>query len=240
MPSSYVLLPQQQQQHSTMPPSPPLLDTREITKIRNKHQLIALERVYDSYLNANQHLLLLHDIIEFYLDIRDALVIQIQRLQREEYKATANTNSLYNTDIPPQKTHYDHTYQSLLPPSLKLTPIQMIQGYAPCPNEPKEYKCGCLSIKYYSPCDCKRPGPVCKNPACNEKRYTNIKLHSYCLTHSKLANTKAILEQKLLSVKNELSYIRRNSNSMDYEDYQNSIAQYPQPKRISRYPWKNN
>jgi hypothetical protein len=234
-----------------IPHSPPSIALSSIIKMKNKHQLQDLERKYDKFLQTNQHLLFLHNIIEDYLDIRDALIIQIQRLQREERRQSyhinthlidhshnenqnKNENLNYN-----QHCEYTHEFQYLFPPSLRINQVQMIQGYIPCPNEPKEYKCGCLSIKYYSPCACKKQSnTVCKNPVCNEKRYPPIKSHAYCRTHSRLIIIQTDLEEELTKVKKELSYIRRNSNSLDYDDYQNTLSSHS-PKRVSRFPWKN-
>ena len=226
---------------------PPIITITDIKRIKNKHQLIALEKQYDSFLNQQQQMLLLHDIIEHYLDIRDALIIQIQRLQREEivkqeeqWKQYQNSNCNYEINEEPKFCAYTHAFQSLLPAPLRLNQTQILQGFMPCPNEPKEYKCGCLFMKYYSPCACVRPGPICKNAHCNEKKYQPLKMNAYCRSHSRLKMTQQHLERRLNNINKELGDVRRNSNSLDYEDYQNMIAKHPQPKRISRYPWKNN
>jgi len=230
-------------QYSEIPNSPPLIPFDSIQKMRNKYQLLELERKYDSFVQKYQQLLLLKNVLEEYLDIRDALIIQFQRIQRlERVKYSKNdpsTNVITNTST---FCNYNHSYQPLLPKPLQLTHVQMNQCYVPCPNEPKEYKCGCLSIKYYSACACRhgQRSDICNNAHCNEKRYPNIKLHAYCRTHADLLLTQMNLENELVKVKTELTYIRRNSNSLDYEDYQNSISSKPMPKRVSRFPWKNN
>jgi hypothetical protein len=220
---------------------PPIITFSDIKRMKSKHQLMILEKQYDSFLNRQQHTLILHDVIEHYLDIRDALIIQIQRIQREE-RMLQYQNNTYPMDSTDDHKFcgYTHEFQPLLPAPLKLNQLQILQGYMPCPNEPKEYKCGCLFMKYYSPCACVRPGPVCKNMNCNEKKYQTLKMHAYCRSHSRLKMSQTHLEARLTKISKELGDIRRNSNSLDYEDYQNTISKHPQPKRISRYPWKNN
>jgi hypothetical protein len=66
------------------PDVPPLIDTKKIEKITDKHFLIKLEEKYDKFLQKNQQLLFMHDIIEDLLDIRDEILLQIGRLNRQE------------------------------------------------------------------------------------------------------------------------------------------------------------
>jgi hypothetical protein len=66
------------------PDVPPLIDTNKIEKITDKHFLIKLEEKYDKFLQKNQQLLFMHDIIEDLLDIRDEILLQIGRLNRQE------------------------------------------------------------------------------------------------------------------------------------------------------------
>jgi len=232
-----------------VPMLPPKISIEDILVMPNKRQLIELERKYDKFLNDNQHYLLLLDVLEDYLDIRDALIIQIQRIQRKEKEHNSdiiinivdstNTNLIHYCE-------YSNDFQSLLPSGLRLSHTQMLSGYVPAPKEPKEYKCGCLSIKYYSPCAClhKHQGndalnTICKKPNCNEAKFPILKKHAYCKGHIKLNIARQKCEEKLLKIREDLGRIKRNSNSLDYEDYQNSIATKPYPKRISRFPWKN-
>jgi hypothetical protein len=229
-----------------IPGSPPYISPETILKMRNKYQLKNLERRYDNFLEKNLHILFLHELIEYYLDTRDTLIIQIQRLEREEQKKMYEEDKhifyMVNPTIQNYQNNpyeYDHTFQHLLPKELRLTPIQILQGYMPYPNEPKEYKCGCLSMKYYSPCACKKKQPICQEVNCNEKLYSNIKLHSYCKSHGQLVAIQTKLETELTKIKKELTSIKRSSNSLDCEDYKNSLSKNPIPKRISRFPWKN-
>jgi hypothetical protein len=113
----------------------------------------------------------------------------------------------------------------------------MEEGYIPYPNEPKEFKCGCLTIKYYSQCCCKRVvSSICKNAKCNEKNMPIIKLNSYCISHGKLKKKEEHLEGELKIIKKELSAINRQSNSLDFENYKSSIKKLK--RRKSRFPWK--
>lgn len=66
------------------PDVPPLIDTKKIEKITDKHFLIKLEEKYDKFLQKNQQLLFMHDIIEDLLDIRDEILLRIGRLNRQE------------------------------------------------------------------------------------------------------------------------------------------------------------
>jgi hypothetical protein len=149
--------------------------------------------------------------------------------EREEKKRLYNEGILQAYHNP---CEYDHTLQYILPDDLRLTQDQIKQGYMPCQNEPKEYKCGCETIKYIARCDCKRVSNICKNIKCNEKLYPNIKMQSYCITHHLLLEKQKQLEQKVATIKKELIDVKRHSNSFDYDEY-NKV------KRVSRYPWKN-
>jgi hypothetical protein len=208
---------------------PPYIAPETVIKIRNKHDLLELELRYDRFLYNYQQLLFLHDLIEEILDIRDALTIQRQRIEREEQKRLYHEGLLRAYHAP---CEYEHNLQCLLPDSLRLSQEQIRQGYVPCLNEPKEYKCGCETIKYVARCDCKRVSSICKNAKCNEKLYPIIKMQSYCISHHLLLEKQRHLEQKLTTIKKELTDIKRHSNSFDYDDK-------TKVKRVSRYPWKN-
>ena len=65
---------------------PPIIETNKISKITDKHFLLDLESKYDLFIEKNQQLLLLHDVIEDILEIRDAILLQIGRLNRIEKK----------------------------------------------------------------------------------------------------------------------------------------------------------
>jgi hypothetical protein len=67
------------------PDLPPIIDIKKIEKITDKYFLIKLEEKYDIFLKKNEQLLLLHDVmVEELLDIRDAMLLRIGRLKRQE------------------------------------------------------------------------------------------------------------------------------------------------------------
>ena len=66
------------------PDAPPIIDIHKIEKITDKHFLINLEEKYDKFLQKNEQLLFMHDIIEDLLDIRDEILLRIGRLKRQE------------------------------------------------------------------------------------------------------------------------------------------------------------
>ena len=66
------------------PNSPRILEIEKIHNITDKYFLIDLESKYDKFIVKNQHLLMLYDLIEDLLDIRDAILIRVGRLKRQE------------------------------------------------------------------------------------------------------------------------------------------------------------
>lgn len=63
---------------------PQMIDFKKIEKTTDKHFLQCLEHKYDKFIEKNQHLLMLYNLIEDMLDIRDAILLQIGRLKRKE------------------------------------------------------------------------------------------------------------------------------------------------------------
>ena len=119
--------------------SPPYIPPEKVLTMKNKYQLRELEYKYDNFVEKNIHILFLHDVLEYYLDTRDALIIQIQRLERiEQLNIYKEQQSFVDTNYNKGEL-YEHSFQPLLPRELRLTPIQILQGFMPCPNEPKEY-----------------------------------------------------------------------------------------------------
>jgi hypothetical protein len=218
----------------SFPNRPPCLTMEKIEKMNNKFQLMDLERNYDDFLEKNQQLLLLYDIIDDYLEIRDAITIKLCRIRRFE-KLKKYKNSLAKDSETKDKeikiVEYSNSYyQSLLPIELKLKRSQIREGYVAYPNEPKEFKCGCTTIKYFVPKT---------ETMCNKKTLPDIKLYSYCLCHDFLKKEEVNLQLDLEKITKELSAIKRQSNSLDFEDYKNSISKNPKKRRVSRFPWKN-
>lgn len=221
------------QKFNNPPPNVSIANIKKITNIANIIKLKKLEKKYDDFLERNQQLLLLHNEIDNYLEIRDIITSQICKLERSavikqhmDYKALQQKYG----DPDKQKCEYNHSFQSLLPVNLRLTTIQISQGYIPFPNEPKEFNCGCLTMKYY----------VHKNISDSEHELNTpiIKLNEYCIQHQELKKKEEELEATLKLVKKEISGIKRHSNSLDFEDYKNS--KFNKRRRISEFPWKNN
>jgi len=63
---------------------PHIIHPKKIEKTTDKHFLQSLEYKYDKFIEKNQHLLMLYDLIEDMLEIRDAILLQIGRLKRKE------------------------------------------------------------------------------------------------------------------------------------------------------------
>jgi hypothetical protein len=70
--------------------APPQINLHSIGVITDKNWLIKIEEKYQAFIVENQQLLMLHDIIEDFLDIRDAMLLQIDRLNRLEKKCATN------------------------------------------------------------------------------------------------------------------------------------------------------
>ena len=210
----------------SFPNRPPYLTMEKIEKMTNKFQLMDLERNYDEFLERNQQLLLLYDIIDDYLEIRDAITIKLCRMRRFEKLKKYKTKDKETKMV----DYHNRYYQSLLPIELKLTRSQIREGYVAYPNEPKEFKCGCTTIKYFVPKT---------ETNYNKKQVPDIKLYSYCICHDFLKKEEVNLQLDLEKIKKELSAIKRQSNSLDFEDYKNSISKNPKKRRVSRFPWKN-
>ena len=68
---------------SSLPNRPPPLSINMIEKITNMAYLKKLEKNYDEFVDKNSQILMLYNVIEDYLEIRDALTIRISKLKRE-------------------------------------------------------------------------------------------------------------------------------------------------------------
>jgi len=68
---------------SNLPNRPPTLSVRTIQKMINIIHLKELERIYDNFIDKHTQILLLYNVLEDYLDIRDALTVRISKLRRE-------------------------------------------------------------------------------------------------------------------------------------------------------------
>jgi hypothetical protein len=72
--------------YTKIPNSPPFIDLNKIDKMINKHYVEQLEKKYDEFLEKYCQLLLLYNIIDDYLDIRDALTIKLCDIERKNRK----------------------------------------------------------------------------------------------------------------------------------------------------------
>jgi hypothetical protein len=64
--------------------NPPHIDLKKIEKTTDKYFLSDLESKYDKFIEKNLHLLMLYNLIDDVLDIRDAIILQIGRIKRKE------------------------------------------------------------------------------------------------------------------------------------------------------------
>jgi hypothetical protein len=63
---------------------PQVVDASKLDKITDKSFLMELEYQYDTFLETNLQLLELHNIIDELFNIRDAILIKLNRIKREE------------------------------------------------------------------------------------------------------------------------------------------------------------
>jgi hypothetical protein len=63
---------------------PRIIDFKKIEKTTDKYFLSDLESKYDKFIEKNMHLLMLYNLIDDVLDIRDAIILQIGRIKRKE------------------------------------------------------------------------------------------------------------------------------------------------------------
>lgn len=213
---------------------PPKIDINKINLMLDVNYLSKLETIYDEFINRNQHILSLYNIIDEILDIRDALSIQVCKLKRKEVNKT-----LYSEQL--QNTKYNNTdscellysnYQEYLPVQLSLTTEQIKQGYKLLTqNEPREYKCGCEMIHYIKNNQNK--------DIYNNKKNNIIKMTMYCEYHKKLKMKEKLIATELKIVQKELMAIKRETNSIDYDiEICKTIKIKESMKVKSKYPWK--
>lgn len=61
---------------------PVIIDPRRIEKMYDLSYIRQLECIYDDFINNHQHSLTLYNLIEYILDIRDAIIIRRYQLER--------------------------------------------------------------------------------------------------------------------------------------------------------------
>lgn len=117
-----------------LPRGPKLLSIEQIDNINDLQMLKKLEKEYDDYLNNYCQILMLHNVVDTYLEIRDNLTLKLARIERSE-----NLKRKINNNIT----------ENQLPLSLQLTNNQKHDGYKIGQNEPQFHKCGCITCNYY-------------------------------------------------------------------------------------------
>jgi hypothetical protein len=63
---------------------PSIIDMSRLEKITDRSFLATLEYEYEKFLETNLQLLDLYNFIDYLLDIRDAILLKLNRLRREE------------------------------------------------------------------------------------------------------------------------------------------------------------
>ena len=178
---------------------PQVLDIAIVDKIMDKSFLSKLEYQYDKFLEANMQILDLHNVIDYLLDVRNAILLKLNRMIREENK----------------RKHYEEVYLK----SQKKTPVET--------KILIEYKCGCQNLIHYNPSFSSHDSS--SSPSFSSNSNTNPSFSSsnndsssssrhHCLDHLKLLKRQSILEIELTNVKDELqdATARQNIRSINY------------------------
>lgn len=102
---------------------PQVLDIAIIDKIMDKSFLAKLEYQYDKFLEANMQILDLYNVIDYLLDVRDAILLKLNRMIREEKIRKYNEG------------YYTKSQKKSEQPNTKIL---------------IEYNCGCQNLIHYS------------------------------------------------------------------------------------------
>ena len=86
---------------------PQVVDASKLDKITDKSFLMELEYQYDTFLETNLQLLELHNIIDELFNIRDAILIKLNRIKREE-QIRKFTEGLEETKSTPSKVEIQY------------------------------------------------------------------------------------------------------------------------------------
>jgi hypothetical protein len=212
---------------------PPKIDIKKINLMSDVNYLSKLELMYDDFINQNEHILNLYNIIDEILDIRDALTIQVSKLKRKETNETLYSQQIQNTKYNNKRELLYSEYEKYLPIELSLTTEQIKSGYKLLTyNEPKEYKCGCETICYI------RPQKKQLNNNIDKKNI--LKMAIYCDYHGKLKKKEKILTTELKIIRKEILSIKNESNSIDFDiETCRTMKIKESMKTKSKYPWKS-
>ena len=101
---------------------PQVLDIAIVDRIMDKSFLAKLEHQYEKFLEANMQILDLYNVIDYLLDVRDAILLKLNRMIREEQV----------------RKHNEGVYTK----SQKKTPVET--------KILIEYKCGCQNLIHYN------------------------------------------------------------------------------------------
>jgi hypothetical protein len=168
---------------------PQVLDITKIDKIMDRRFLEMLEYQYDKFLEANLQILDLYNVIDYLLDVRDAILLKLNRMIREEKIRQHNEDNYRQT----KKQNQQDESQS----------IKILI----------EYNCGCQNLIYSN-----QNSGMTKNFAKQENTNLNGSSRHHCLTHLKLLKTQSMLEIELIKVRDELQDAtnRQNIRSVNY------------------------
>lgn len=175
---------------------PPIIHPSKISNITDINYLLDLEYKYDNFLEANQQLLDLYNIIDELLDIRNAVTMQISCLERKQQIIEYNKKQEQEKK---KKIAQEQREKREEEQDLHLTQDQKTQGYIQSQNGLKEYKCGCKIIQYQKQ---------------KRKEIAVIQKQHYCFKHLHYLKTKYILDDELTKINIELSSITKKENEL--------------------------
>lgn len=161
---------------------PQVLDIAIIDKIMDKSFLSKLEYQYEKFLEANMQILDLHNVIDYLLDVRDAILLKLNRMIREE-------------NI---RKHNEAGYVKSQKKVAVETKILI------------EYNCGCQNLIHSSSTSSGSSSSNISSNSIKENINNSSRHH--CIEHLKLLKRQSILENELTRVKDELQDVTRREN----------------------------
>ena len=175
--------------NKTLQVLPQVLDITKIDNIMDKGFLAKLEYQYEKFLEANMQILDLYNVIDYLLDVRDAILLKLNRMIREE-KIKKYNEEYYMQKKTQTKSEEKNNTKILI-----------------------EYKCGCQNlINYISFNDSS------STSFSSSTSGTSGSNRHHCIDHLKLLKTQNILENELTRVKGDLNdaMARHNIRSINY------------------------